>query len=120
LSAGLSAPSDARRAAGELLAAHVTAEQLADTALMLSEVVTNALRHPVVRANGSIDLHMAVSSERIRAEIRDAGAGFPARRPVLVGADAVGGRGLLIVDRLASRWGTSTRQGHTVWFELDR
>jgi hypothetical protein len=29
------------------------------------------------------------------------------------------GRGLLLVDKLASRWGTSVVDGHCVWFEMD-
>lgn len=51
-----------------------------------------------------------------RVEVRDRGAGFVPGRLEPQGAD--GGYGLLLVDRLASRWGVEAADGTAVWFEL--
>ena len=109
----------ARQAAQALLAGHVRAAELHETLILLSEVVMNAVCHPVPRAGAQVAVHVGVARERIRAEVYDSGAGFDAS--ALSGEPGVdGGWGLVIVDRAASRWGASTGERHCVWFELDR
>jgi hypothetical protein len=87
---------------------------------MLSELVTNAIRHAPAQASATVGLYLAVAPECIRAEICDSGGGFAAGRVSVPNADELGGRGLLLVDHLATRWGAGADDRHSVWFELDR
>lgn len=95
----------------------LVAPPITETALLLvSEVVTNAIVHGDGRPVLSIEVQPAV----MRVTVTDDGAGTPQvrRDPSLLG-DA--GRGLLLVETLAARWGTNRRlpTGKSVWFELD-
>jgi anti-sigma regulatory factor (Ser/Thr protein kinase) len=85
-----------------------------DTAMLLvSEVVTNA----VVHAHTPVEVHIAVRGPVVRIEARD-GSTTPPRLPH-VDAGATSGRGLAMVDELASSWGSVVGpDGKTVWFEL--
>jgi anti-sigma regulatory factor (Ser/Thr protein kinase) len=58
----------------------------------------------------------------VRIEVSDGGAGFvPPKRPApRLDAEEPGGWGLVLVDRLADRWGVARDEGTSVWFELDR
>jgi two-component sensor histidine kinase len=92
--------------------------EMTDTALLLvSELVTNAIRHgtPPVR------LSLRLDRERLRVEVTDSSPVLPElTRP---DPDQIGGRGLQIVQLLAARWGASAssrRLGKTVWFELSK
>lgn len=84
--------------------------------LLVSEVVTNAVRHG---GNGQpVELHASWNSE-VRVEVCDRGDGFtPA--PRLGALDEPGGFGLFLIGRLADRWGVDTDDGTTVWFVLRR
>ncbi len=91
-----------------------------DGELVLSELVTNALRVPAPgdRMVG-VRIECRGSGELLRLEVSDAGAGRPeVRQP---GELDKGGRGLLLVESLAHRWGVDERPagiGKTVWAEL--
>lgn len=88
--------------------------------LVLSELVTNAVRVPVP-GDRLVGVHIACRGrgELLRLEVSDAGAGRPeVQRP---GELDKGGRGLLLVQTLAHRWGVDERPagiGKTVWAEL--
>ena len=87
--------------------------------VLLTELVTNAVTHPSPEVEGSVNVHFLVTADRVRVDVRDPGDGFGAdalRRP----RSEPGGYGLIMVDRGASRWGTSRDGGNCVWFELDR
>jgi anti-sigma regulatory factor (Ser/Thr protein kinase) len=114
------APARARAAAADLLAPSLGAGQPADVALMLSELVTNAISYPPADATATVGLYLAVAPERIRAEICDSGGGFAPGPLSAPPASGLSGRELLIVDRLATRWGADADDRHSVWFELDR
>jgi signal transduction histidine kinase len=113
-------PARARDAARDLLVEVLSAAQLADVLLLLSELVTNAIRHPVPRVGEEVTVHVAVAPGCVRGEVCDCGPGFDAEalQPPLVGVP--GGRGLQIVDHVASRWGSCREELHCIWFELDR
>ena len=82
-------------------------------ALMVSELVGNAVEH----GDGAVTVDVTSTGSRIRVEITDGGEGVPERR--CVWPDTPTGRGLGIVDALASSWGWEGRPdgGKAVWFE---
>jgi anti-sigma regulatory factor (Ser/Thr protein kinase) len=92
--------------------------ELTETALLLvSEVTTNAIRHgaPPVR------LSLRLDKDRLRVEVTDSSPALP--RLGHPGPDAIGGRGLQIVQQLAAKWGAKPSGrliGKTVWFDLLR
>jgi anti-sigma regulatory factor (Ser/Thr protein kinase) len=93
---------------------------LDDTELVLSELVTNALRVrvPTGRQVG-VRIARSVEDGLLRLEVSDAGAGEPEVQ--VPGEDETGGRGLMLVEALAHRWGVEKRKGgigKTVWAEL--
>ena len=91
-------------------------ESLADLAeLLVSEIVTNALRH----AAGPIELTILLLDEIITIAVEDAAAPLPRLRRV-TDADE-GGRGLQLVSTLSARWGARpTAEGKVVWCDLTR
>jgi anti-sigma regulatory factor (Ser/Thr protein kinase) len=103
------------------LADRVAPEILDDVRLLISELVTNSVRHGAVSEDGRIELRAALTSSAVRVEVIDSGCGFTLEtgtRP----ADRVGGWGLYLVQRIASRWGIDSGSDKTtrVWFEIDR
>ncbi|MGW3248807.1 ATP-binding protein [Streptomyces sp. NPDC001070] len=89
-------------------------DELTDTVeLLVSELVTNALRH----ARGPVRLNLRVEGARLRCEVEDVSSAAPVRRAAET--DAEGGRGIEILDLLSAAWGTDrTATGKTTWFEL--
>ncbi|MEU6522708.1 ATP-binding protein [Streptomyces sp. NPDC046924] len=85
-------------------------------ALLVSELVTNALRH----ATGPIDVCLSRPSGPdgvLRVEVSDPLPDFPHER--VARAEDEGGRGLQLVASTTRRWGTRPGEvGKTVWFEL--
>jgi anti-sigma regulatory factor (Ser/Thr protein kinase) len=85
--------------------------------LLVSELVTNSVRHSKV-AGGMIELLASISPDLVRVEVSDDGEGFdpgPA-----ADHESVSGRGLQLVQELADRWGRPTGLRTSVWFEIDR
>lgn len=107
-------PGIARRRLTERFAAQLADDELRDAALLISELVTNAVLH----GRGRIDLSARLDGDRLTVDVADQGNGFQrtSRKPDV---HAVGGHGLNIVDALASRWGIDKGTSH-VWFELQR
>lgn len=86
----------------------------ADTVLLLvSEVVSNAVRH----AGTPFELTVAVDESQVRVTVVD---NDPSGRPEVQEQDpeATSGRGLYIVEQLASSWGAQSVEGNgkAVWF----
>ncbi|MFE0641095.1 SpoIIE family protein phosphatase [Streptomyces sp. NPDC058877] len=109
----------ARRFVRESLLAWDREELVDSLELLASEVVTNALIH----ADSRVDLRLREGPDHIRLEVRDSDVTPPIPSPISVSggenAQAEHGRGLLIVESLASSWGTSpSGRGKTVWLEL--
>lgn len=91
------------------------AEPVVETAeLLITELISNAVRHaaspPVMRID--------VESGTVRVAVSDTSPKTPdVRQPDL---EAEGGRGLLLVESLATSWGwTRTSDGKQIWFTLD-
>ena len=107
----------ARRWAHDLLTeAGVEGETLNVMVLLVSEVVTNAVAHAVP----PVSLIIHINEERARVEVRDCARELPIlKRPP---PTQPGGRGVALVDMLATRWGVGydelDGQLKSVWFEL--
>lgn len=108
------APSDARRAVDQL-AAEVDAALLRDVQLLVSELVTNSVRHS--GSGAAIRLRVWARPSGLEVEVADGGPGFAAA-PARARDEAEGGRGLVIVDALAERWGVRSGPRTRVWFEV--
>jgi len=124
----------ARRFVTELLAALGCTCSLADDAeLMLSELVTNAVRY---QNDGGIEISAILRGPALRVSVTDdsgdvpvrrrsRGANDPAMSPAVGsrssldgGGHAASGRGLFLVEQLATRWGWAPLTvGKVVWFE---
>jgi anti-sigma regulatory factor (Ser/Thr protein kinase) len=97
---------------------------VADNAeLLVSELVTNSVRHAGLPEEASIEFSVRASSEVLMVEVADGGLGFDsngAPRPrVVSGVAEPSGWGLFLVDRISDRWGAVQMDGETrVWFEL--
>jgi anti-anti-sigma factor len=111
------APRQARAEVREAIAGRISRSESEVAVLMTSELVTNAVVHPVHRDGATIGLSIGADDGRVRVEVTDSGPGFePGERTP--DPNAVGGRGLVVVDRGATRWGTSQDDRFSVWFEL--
>ncbi|MDC7123420.1 ATP-binding protein [Cellulomonas fimi] len=113
----LSAVAPARRWARErLVEAGVEPARLEVLVLLVSELVTNAVAH----ADPPVTLRVDVDDVRTRVEVTDGARDEPVlRNPP---PTALGGRGVMFIDRLSSSWGTMPEEDgiavKAVWFEL--
>ena len=91
-------------------------DRLEDATLLVSELVTNAVKYGP--EDEAIELTIAADDQHVRFTVHDRGRG---PLPEMRDADdpTPGGHGLRLVDALADRWGTA-RGSTRVWFELDR
>ena len=103
----------ARHALGEL---SVDPETKNVVELLTSELVTNAVRHGASDPHESILLSARRTDGAVRVEVCDEGTGF-GERPEPSDIMEPGGNGLLLVETLAERWGTSNGRPNCVWFE---
>jgi anti-sigma regulatory factor (Ser/Thr protein kinase) len=95
---------------------------LFDIRLLVSELVTNAVKHAAIGPEDSIVLAVDIGEQRVRVSVADEGPGFePPPAPLTEqAAEAGSGWGLFLVDQLAETWGVDRHAGATVWFELVR
>ena len=113
-------PSAASAARNALLAleSRVDAQCLDDIRLLVSELVTNAVRHAGGPRGGEVALDVTIESARVRVEVADPGGGFDPQ-PRDDEMTRPGGWGLYLVDRIADRWGVVRNTFNRVWFEID-
>jgi anti-anti-sigma factor len=115
------APGRARAELREAIAGRLGQADLATVTLLTSELVTNAVIHPAEPAGETVGLRITAYPDRVRVEVTDAGSGFDLANLRPRPRD-YGGHGLVVVDGLSSRWGTTLTGvggGFCVWFELD-
>lgn len=90
---------------------------MAELQLVLSEVVSNAIRHG--SATESITLAVTPKDEFLCVQVTDSGSGL-APRPRATTPDEHGGWGFFLIEYLTRRWGMTREDRHThVWFEFD-
>ena len=116
LPANASSATTARIEVTRRLSARLTSGALEDVRLLLTELITNSLRHGGVTDDDEIGVKAELSDGTVRIEVHDPGRDGPpeVRTPGARG----GGYGLFLVDRLTSQWGVDRRDGTTVWAEL--
>jgi anti-sigma regulatory factor (Ser/Thr protein kinase) len=94
--------------------------RMRDVRLLVSELVTNAVRHAGIGAGDPIRLLIDAGNGSVRVEVLDRGIGFTPRAPEPDPSRA-SGWGLFLVDELADRWGVEGAEpGTRIWFEIDR
>ena len=116
---GEGAPRMARHAIRERLDGELDEDTAYDIHVVVSELVANAVRHGGAVGPDAVTVCLTLDSERVRVEVEDPGPGFepPAQpKPRPTG----GGRGLVLLERMTSRWGVSREGASRVWFEVDR
>jgi anti-sigma regulatory factor (Ser/Thr protein kinase) len=86
--------------------------------IVVSELVSNAVRHARPLSDGNLRVHWKVKAGVVEVEVTD-GGGDSSPRPAPRTIWAPSGRGLRIVRSLAHEWGvTEDRNGSTVWASL--
>jgi anti-sigma regulatory factor (Ser/Thr protein kinase) len=108
------APRSARRLTSTLLLAWGCADRIELAELIVSELVSNAVRHAAHA--GDLELELSLGPDGIELSVADGSPDLPVLRP---DAGEDGGLGLHLVDRIASRWGVEEHLlGKRVWVEL--
>lgn len=106
----------ARRFMAETLTEWDCSDLLEKVNLLVSELVTNA----VIHAASDAEIAVVLTPTALRVEVADRGGG--AAIPRDAGELETSGRGMAIVDAMATSWGSEPREGggKVIWFELDR
>jgi anti-sigma regulatory factor (Ser/Thr protein kinase) len=107
-----------RRLVSDLFEAGIYGSTVSDAALVLSELLSNALRHATPLPGSCLRVAWHLNTDSVQVSVSDGGGptlpelGEPTQA-------ATGGRGLRIVAKLSRRWGTgSDDEGTTVWAEV--
>jgi two-component sensor histidine kinase len=108
------APRSARRLTSTLLLAWGCADRVELAELIVSELVSNAVRYAADA--GDLELELALGPDGIELSVADGSGDLPVLRPQ---SGKAGGLGLHLVDRTAARWGVEEHLlGKRVWVEL--
>ncbi len=107
-----------RRLVSDLIAAGIYDSAVCDIAVVISELLSNALRHAAPLPGSKIRVAWRIDAGTVRVSVSD-GGGQTAPELGEPTQAATGGRGLRIVEKLSRRWGASTGdEGTTVWAEV--
>jgi anti-sigma regulatory factor (Ser/Thr protein kinase) len=124
----LTAPARARYAV-DSLEERFDGETVFKLRLLLSELVTNSLKHARLGPDDLIGVRVVCEPRALRVEVLDIGLGLPPPERGSAGGgwryeqawpdpDWPGGWGLGLVESLSDRWGVVQNGGTTVWFEV--
>lgn len=98
-----------------LSAVGVAAKAVADTALVVTELVANAVRH----GEDPLGMGLAVKDDTVRIEVSDGGELLKPIVAASANPDLTDGRGLALVEASSERWGVEIHpNGKTVWAEV--
>lgn len=85
--------------------------------LLTCELVNNSVLHGEAGEADVIEVELRATETGLRAQVTDPGTGFaPTGRKREI--DEPGGWGLVLVERMAARWGVERDERTRVWFEL--
>ena len=115
---GVDAIGRARRHVRNGLGTALSSTQVAAAELMTGELVANAVQHAGLLDGDLIEIDIYVEPTTVRISVVDAGPGLDPDQPIL--GSNPHGWGLVLVDRIADRWGIQRFHPHSVWFEIDR
>jgi len=118
LDADVEAASRARSAIDEL-DGHLEEGLLEDMRLLVTELVTNSVRHAHADPRDPIRVEVSVATHRVLVTVEDAGIGFEPQ-PRTPRSPDEGGWGLYLVSRVSDRWGVDGDGRTRVWLELER
>ena len=93
----------------------ITGDTIDDAALLVTELVTNAIEHGA----GTVAIEVCIVDDVLHVAVSDHGQWVPRR--VDADPEAEDGRGLWLVEAVSSEWGRTRRDsgdGKTVWFDL--
>jgi len=116
LTAGRHAPAEARRSLE--LVSGLDPETLEQVRLLVSELVTNSVRHAGLGIDDPVHLRVLSEGACIRVEVTDPGPGFEPAVVPRPDPEGTSKWGLYLVNRIADRWGVSSDGESRVWAEL--
>jgi anti-sigma regulatory factor (Ser/Thr protein kinase) len=107
-----------RRLTSDLDAAGIYEAAVCDAAIVVSELLSNAIRHAAPLPDAQVEVTWSLDHDALRIAVSDAGDG-PLPHVTEPAPGAPGGRGLGIVESLSDRWGVLREDGvTTVWAQL--
>lgn len=113
----LKAPASAR-AALSALEGHVGEDQLQSLRLVVTELITNSIRHAGIDERAVIALSLRLDDGLLHCAVSDPGPGFEKPDVVRPHQDRAGGFGLVILESISSTWGVTRDELFRVWFEV--
>jgi anti-sigma regulatory factor (Ser/Thr protein kinase) len=111
----VNSPAEARRSL-EALRPSLNDLLVDDAVLLVSEIVSNSVRHASLDKSDAIHVRIRGSDSVLHVDVIDPGPGFDPER--VEPSEREGGWGLRLLDRLATRWGVERNDVTKVWFEL--
>jgi anti-sigma regulatory factor (Ser/Thr protein kinase) len=107
-----------RRLTADLSAAGVFGHAVGDAAVVISELLSNAIKHAWPLPGEQVQVRWLMDDGSVQVAVSDGGGPTPPGQDY-PSASALGGRGLGIVERLSQDWGVETSDlGQTVWAVL--
>ena len=100
------------------LAGLASPASLEDARLLVSELVTNSIRHGELSTAEDIWLQADLEGDTLHVEVRDPGSGFELQPRIAGKDDRDSGWGLYLVGLLAERWGVNADGSTLVWFDI--
>lgn len=97
---------------------HVPEDLLDQARFLANELVTNSIQHGCNGSECHVHIRAEGSPRSVRVEVSDTGPGFVLPDHQLPDLDGEHGRGLFLVDQIATRWGVERNSQMMVWFEL--
>lgn len=106
----------ARRTIRTALQDQVNPDTVGDAELLVSELVTNAVRHGSLRPGDDIRVRIRTADDALCVEVSDPGIGF-SPEAISPKEDRSGGFGLFLLARMSRAWGIANPPTR-IWFEL--
>ena len=113
------APQMARGLARDFVSGRLASERADDFILMLSEIVSNAVRYGGPEDDGRIGFQLKAEGGVVRAVVSDGGPAFGDADAEKIARAGASHLGLFLVGKLADRWGRELDGRKAVWFEVE-